>query len=270
VCSRLSIAPDKWVFFKDVVKDCIRVRRANSNAGIKHEYLGKPSMHVMTYTATYDNSHTRSKAALKENDDTVPLPGMRNMLAMRKLGNNTVNEAYLYFCEKFLKYVVGVQSFNRAWKKNVPISEMATPTDEALALLLLENSHLRWSAEFAKAERGEVIAKEDKTLPMPLYTRLNGSQGGFTRKYCGWSENGIARFNELYEMVKKDRLNNGRWFDNILAARLAKSMVDKEDEEMHVMSVKADNDLFGGGTAEENETRIEMRMTSERVDIHDV
>jgi len=49
VCTRLNIAPAKWVFFKDVVKDCIRVRRANSNIGIKREYLGKHErMHVMS------------------------------------------------------------------------------------------------------------------------------------------------------------------------------------------------------------------------------
>jgi len=178
---------------------------------------------------------------------------------MRKVGNDKVNVAYLYFCEKFLKYVIGVQSFNRAWKKHVPISEMATTLDEALALLLLENSHSCWSAEFAKTEQGEVVTKDDKTLPMPFYTSLSGSQGdqkGFTRKYGGWSEHGIQRFNELYSLVQKDRLENGRWFDNIMVARLAESSEDESGgKKMHVLSsTKADNDLFSGGTSEaENE-----------------
>ncbi len=51
-------------------------------------------------------------AILGSEEERKDLPSVRNMLNLRKGSNNTVNESFVYFVEKFLKYVVGVQSFN--------------------------------------------------------------------------------------------------------------------------------------------------------------
>ena len=63
-------------------------------------------------------SHT-IKAAI-ENDGEKNVPSSRNILALRKLaGTNQVNDSYIYFCEKFLKCIVGAQTFNRGGKEQV-------------------------------------------------------------------------------------------------------------------------------------------------------
>jgi len=188
----------------------------------------------------------------------MEMPRMRDILLLRKNNNKEVNEAYVYFCEKFIKHVVGVQSFNRAWKNNASITELATPSDEALALLLLENSLLRWTAEFDKVGRGEVVTKDDKQLPKPLYTSSNNHRGelkGFTRRYGGWSDQGIARFNELYKMVRDDRVKHSSWFDEIMAKRI--SAIGEEEvggNQAQNLMIKADNDLFCGNGNDETKS----------------
>jgi hypothetical protein len=184
---------------------------------------------------------------LKNEDNEMEMPSLRNIMALRK-HNDKINEAYVFFCEKFLKHVVGVQSFNRACKRHVFISEIATFSDKALALLMLENSEFRWTAEFAKIEQGEKVAKDDKQLPKPLYTSTQGDRKGFTKKYGGWSERGIERFNALYKMVREDRSRNGKWFDTIMSGRIRSQRGGDEEEEAFAagaMIVVADNDLFG-------------------------
>ena len=67
------------------------------------------------------------------------------MMALRVDANDEVNDNYVYFCENFVKTVVGTQRYKRGWKNNLDFSEIATPSDEALTLLLLENSMYRLS-----------------------------------------------------------------------------------------------------------------------------
>ena len=187
------------------------------------------------------------------------MPSLRSIMALQQRKNkDEINDNYVYFCEKFLKHVVGVQSFNRAWKKKRLISELATPSDEALALIILENSEMRWNAEFTKIERGETVDKYDKQLPKPLYTSPSNqeNQKGFTKKYGGWSEAGIERFNQLYMMVKVDRERHGHWFDQVVVERICNNEKnDTEAKSNQIISVAANNDLFGNEKKkEENES----------------
>jgi hypothetical protein len=153
------------------------------------------------------------------------LPSVRNILALRRTGSGDVNEAYVYFCENFLKYVVGVSRFNREYRSGNGILSMATISDEAFALLQLENSETRWAAEFAFKNKGQEISQKD--LPQPLYTsggsNNKSEQRGFTKKHGGWSEDGIKRFNDIYKLIDKDRETNGKWFDERLRERMMKS-----------------------------------------------
>jgi hypothetical protein len=75
-----------------------------------------------------------------------------------------VNESYIFFCDNFLKCVVGLHKFNRSIKNTHKLRHIATPSDEALALLLLENSEYRWNQEFEKKKKGEDV-NEDHLPP---------------------------------------------------------------------------------------------------------
>ena len=117
------------------------------------------------------------------------------MLSLRKLKNNDVNESYVFFCQNFLKCVVGTQSFNKGWRHGVPIMTIATASDEAMALLLLENSEARWwIAEHSKKNSGEKVI--EKNLLAPLHTSAGQSnkkqQKGFTRQCGGWRQDLIS------------------------------------------------------------------------------
>jgi len=113
----------------------------------------------------------------------------------------------------------------------VPIMKIATASDEAMALLLLENSETRWMAEYGKREKGEKVVEKD--LPVPLYTsagQSNKQQKGFTKRYGGWSQDGINRFNQVHEMVKQDRQANGFWFDELVKKRIEANFNSNMDE----------------------------------------
>jgi hypothetical protein len=71
------------------------------------------------------------------------LPDMDKLLQMRENADN-----YSLFYEHILPCIVGTVY----WKKAIPgklVSEVATPSDEALALLILENSWDAWNQEAA-------------------------------------------------------------------------------------------------------------------------
>ena len=205
-----------------------------------------------------------NKAALA-NDDNQQVPNLIvNMLKLRKLPDGEVNESYIFFCENFLKCVVGAQSFSKGWKRAGSISEIATLSDEALALLLLENSNYRWINLHQKKKMGEEVAENE--LVKPLYTAAgkHKQQKGFTKRYGGWKNDGIERFNELLDMVRADRLKNGVWFDEIVSARIKLSGVVENDDEVNASNcIKAGNDLvFEDDEEEKNEENVVQQQAT--------
>jgi hypothetical protein len=154
------------------------------------------------------------------------LPPAKEMLELRMVpldddGESvTINPAFLYFCFYFLKCVVGVHAFNRCMKQQMKISDVATPSDEALALLLLENSERRWTTEYLNQVAKEQANQEKpQAVPLPKYTGLgNGKQDkGFTKKFGGWTQAGIQRYNEIFDDVVNDRKHFGKTFDEYFA-----------------------------------------------------
>jgi hypothetical protein len=143
--------------------------------------------------------------------DLRQVPILPGIMALRVNANGDVNENYIYFCETFVKCIVGMQKFKRRWKQNKKFSSIATASDEALALLLVENSEFKWMMEGQSGSTVEEAAK----LATTKYTNAGKSKSskGLTKKNCGWKNEGIDRFNELYYMVMDDRKVNGKVFD---------------------------------------------------------
>jgi len=187
------------------------------------------------------------KAAIR-NTDEQKLPSIQDFLVLRKTSEGEINEDYIFFCEKFLKCVVGMTTFNEGWKMKSSICSMATPSDEAFALLILENNEERWKYIFEvdSSSKNSEGSKSDR-VPPAKYTCSGRSKSteGFTRRNSGWSLAGIERFNTLLEMVKEDRKQNGDWFDDMMLERRQNS----EDARKKVVPkspslVRAGNDLF--------------------------
>jgi hypothetical protein len=127
--------------------------------------------------------------------------------------------AYLYFCENFLSCVVG----KLEWKKcahSMVVSNIASPTDEAFALLILENIWDSWSQvdiedyyKWQVPRSGESGVKETKRQAL-----VGKYTSDFRRasRFGGWSDEGHARFVQLRIMVIDDRLNGKKFEENFL------------------------------------------------------
>jgi hypothetical protein len=98
------------------------------------------------------------------------------------------------FCDCFLSCVVG----RSGYKQNVAttlVSELSTTSDEAFAILCVENNIEAWDYMISSD------TNKGPDMPPPKYTRKHKDSG----KHHGWSAEGITRFNELHEDVESKR-----------------------------------------------------------------
>jgi hypothetical protein len=142
--------------------------------------------------------------------DQLPTFFQLIQLRMERHGPGDVNKFYLYFCQHFLPLVVGKKKFDKGMKHGMKLTDIATVSDEAFALLLVDNSEARWLKCF-ETSLGAV-----GKLPATKYTFKGQSRirTGCTVKFHGWNDDGLKQFNALSAMVKQDRRLNGSAFDS--------------------------------------------------------
>ena len=130
-------------------------------------------------------------------------------------------EAYTVFFDHFVPCATKKTTWDRRLAKadNQPNSSMLQPlctvSDEAFALLLLENSFDRWLDLFAN-HKGPVMQRRGlkqrgfQSDVATMYTRggIKYDRTDITQSVKGWSDAGISRFNELFDHVKEDREQN--------------------------------------------------------------
>ena len=104
------------------------------------------------------------------------------------------------FMEYCVSAVVGRQLFKQLKTKRA-ISKYVEVSDEAFALLLVENSWDRWC---------QMYTEGDMTIQTKIHTKYTKTMKGFhkktntPKKFGGWSREGLKRYNELYALVAKD------------------------------------------------------------------
>jgi len=126
-----------------------------------------------------------------------------NILMSKK---RTDHDSYTWFYDNVLSFIVG----RSKWKKqcqSIAGIELASPSDEALALLILENSWEFWIQKHRRAINQE--SDDEAETVKTKYT----SEGLGKREYKGWNEAGLKRMNELLQEVKLDRAINNGAFD---------------------------------------------------------
>jgi hypothetical protein len=96
-------------------------------------------------------------AVLSDAELSQHVPSARSMMALHRLNNGEINESFVFFCEYFLKSVVASQTFNKGSKNGVALTNIASPSNEAFALLWLDNSEARWLSEHKKHAQGKEI-----------------------------------------------------------------------------------------------------------------
>jgi hypothetical protein len=141
--------------------------------------------------------------------------------------------AYTVFFDLFVPCATKKTSWDRRIAKALTKTDsnnkeqcLCTVSDEAFALLLLENSYNRWLDLFTN-NKGPVMQRRgvkqrgfQSDVPT-LYTRggIKYDKTDVTQSVKGWSDEGISRFNELFDQVKKDRAANPGFERKWLEAR---------------------------------------------------
>ena len=145
------------------------------------------------------------------------------------------------------------------------ISKIATPTDEAFALLVLENIWDAWKdvdpQEYIMA-RSKRRREEDDDVEGECETNSDGTTkkakrrkeipGKYTKehrnakRYRGWGDDGHAHFNQLVNLVREDRKVRGSFEEEYLDKKKKKlkgdSRVDLEVGEQEVVELEDDWD----------------------------
>ena len=152
--------------------------------------------------------------------------------------NNT--EAYTVFFDLFVAYATKKTAWDRRLaqaqtnpERTTTCLSLCTVSDEAFALLLLENSSAWWLDIFAN-HKGQVMQRRgvkqrafQSDVPT-MYTRggIKYDKTNQTQAAKGWSDEGITRFNELFDQVKQDRTRNPDFETDWLEARLCAQAAD--------------------------------------------
>ena len=148
------------------------------------------------------------------------------------LGGRTHPEAYTVFFERFVPCAIKKTEWERRIARagtgtELTDDSLASISDEAFALVLLENSFDRWFDIYTSNEgvvmqqRGVKQRRFESDVPT-LYTRGGIKYDKYKSKdgeKKGWSDEGITRFNQLFEMVKHDRTANSNFEADWLKAR---------------------------------------------------
>jgi hypothetical protein len=115
------------------------------------------------------------------------LPTLQEILKIRQAPRSNNNTTFTFIVEHLAGAVIG----QRKWKTTrcyAPLTKHMSVSDEAFMLLVLENQYELWmNSETTKVGRGK-------------YT-----ENGPNKKFCGWTNEGMRRFNELIEEVRTNR-----------------------------------------------------------------
>jgi hypothetical protein len=160
------------------------------------------------------------------------------------------------FYLEFVPAIVGKRLFAYRINKLPENQEIATVSDEALALLGLENGIDRWDDIF-KNSTGEIrIVPRDEPYPedwtstvLTKYTGTSKTDPTITRNTDDkrWSQKGIERFNELRKLIITDRAHNPNFMKKLMDQernRVKRKQAEglKDDDSAGV--IDADDDLF--------------------------
>ena len=94
---------------------------------------------------------------------------------------------FRWFSENYLSMVMG-RTKNSKGRNICNVCKMLTASDEALVIVCMESNHARWTWEAKSDEE-----RDDEVRPRPKYTDSENK----SFRYGGWTEEGIARYNEL-------------------------------------------------------------------------
>jgi hypothetical protein len=116
------------------------------------------------------------------------LPTLEDILKLRQAPrSNNNNITFTFIVEHLAGVVIGKRKWKIARCYN-PLSTSMSVSDEAFMLLLLENQYNMW-----KDAETNIVGRGKYTDKAP------------NKKFCGWSNEGMRRFNQLIAHVRENR-----------------------------------------------------------------
>jgi hypothetical protein len=119
---------------------------------------------------------------------------------------------YVDFVEYYVSAVIGLRHFEKQ-KCNKTYSSYVTISDEAFAILSIENNWDRWMA-MAKAQAWKTspvptkwtVTRDKTSTPAKRGNAILGQENQpQARRYRGWSAQGINRYNQLFDQIRTKR-----------------------------------------------------------------
>jgi hypothetical protein len=129
-----------------------------------------------------------------------PPSSVKQFLKLRReMNENSMddNDPMMFLVEHMFGQAHGLRNWRSA-KGFQRISQVLTVSDEAFVLLSIENG---WDAIQKDIDDNE----DEGHTKRNVYARGKYTNHGTNLRYGGWSPEGIERFNELYDMVEKNR-----------------------------------------------------------------
>ena len=202
VCKALNITETDreifWGTYCACVKKVIKVARNDAVGAMKLAFFkGKLRGKLIVvhnlelsqfFFVDFVKAHIGGIKAVKKNLN------LDQILEMRQLEN-----AYFNFVEYFVSSVIGKTCFKQNSCDNL-LSHYATISDEAFAILIFENNLDAWlDMGMRKDTSGSEVPRK--------YTNGGRSKQevASSQQNKGWSEQGLKRFNELFDKVKENR-----------------------------------------------------------------
>ena len=176
----------------------------------------------MTETATATNKARNKQQTYKPQYDLSDFKEFRKN-----------EESFDAFVKYFLKKTYTKEWDNKRWESTTKLSDIMTVSDEAFVYLVLENNWERWLDINDRSKNKCVPSRRDasdriNSNILPKYTNINGHpsyEGGKVGR--GWSHAGIERFNEICNILIKDRRQNANVEKKLLAAIRSEMMETK-------------------------------------------
>ncbi len=173
---------------------------------------------------------------------------------------------YKVFFDNFLPCVIKKSVFDRQVSVATNDKTLCTVSDEAFALLLLENSFDRWQ-DIYRLRKGEVTPKRgQKRREFESDVPTKYTKGGIVYDKTvknndpkGWSAEGIKRYNELYATIKMDPKANKTFTINWLEKKKA-NLLDavqtrkrkRPQQQARIELLDSEDDNSGNETASAN------------------
>lgn len=110
---------------------------------------------------------------------------------------------YEYFITHLLSRVRPSKTKFKKLKENKMVSECFTPSDEAFALIVLDNELHVWDAQVEK--KGKGTTEKQKGSSLRIEKKYTDGNSGKKIATCGWKIVGLKKYNSLVAEIRKKR-----------------------------------------------------------------